>query len=466
MHDEKKELTLKQVGEILKKSWLTVIVFVLVAVIVFGSVIAVVKTVATTNVYQSKISFSSGSGETKPWLTPGVLDYISSSENIGKALSDCGIPDEEVAKYVESIRENIYVTPIVPESAKNSETEYVPGSYLVTMNEIDGLTELGSVQVLSQIVNNFVVYYKSKYVDGGENKENAITDVSYDYVEIADKLYDKVNTMISNATQFSANESSFVSPSSNLSFSGFVSALKAVRNDIESFDSYIVMKGITKQTSYLSASEYIKFKVESSERYAKEYTGRVAAYKEVVDLVAQNGYFTGTVNDQTIIIEDNESYFKFMNDYNNLVAEEQAALNLAEYWKNKQTTFEAATEFENAADKTPYLTNADTRAKTLQDSVNQMVAVYNTMIDEYNEFVTGKDSVTVLVPAHVSSSSPISNTVMIIAVVLVALIAALLGFMQGRKKYLASLEAQCVEVNADQKAETAEEKQEEVKENK
>lgn len=71
-----------------------------------------------------------------------------------------------------------------------------------------------------------------------------------------------------------------------------------------------------------------------------------------------------------------------------------------------------------------------------------MVEVYNSMVFDYNEFYIGSDGAYIVMPAHVISTAMISNTILLLSLFAVVVIAAGLGFLQGRKKYLAFLDKQ------------------------
>ena len=84
MQDNRKEFTLKQMGEVFKRGWLTMLIYILIAAIVFGSVAAIYKTTSTTSEYRAKISFASA-------VDDDMLTDLNSSANVSKALTDLGM---------------------------------------------------------------------------------------------------------------------------------------------------------------------------------------------------------------------------------------------------------------------------------------------------------------------------------------------------------------------------------------
>ena len=441
MQDERKEFTLKQMGEVLKTGWLTILIFVLVAAIVFGSVAAIVKTVATKSEYRAKIGFANT-------VAADNLTSLTSSENISKSLRDLGMKEEEIPGYVDAIRASISITPIVYSNQTDSETQFVPSSYQVTMEEIEGLTEAKSTQILNQIVTNFVASYNQSNMSASVDTENeqAFADyTSSDYVEIAYEVSTKINVMKTIAQSLASRSTTFVSSSTNMTFSDFISMLDSIQSQIESFDGYIMIKGITKESTGLSASEYITMRVNIAESEQIKYQETATKWKEVVDQVTANGSYSGTIDGQNIIVQDQTSYFTFLNRY--IEAVEDAAEASAEYneWQNKQAIFDAATEFKNASaeGKATMLADADKKVALLVSSTVQMIEIYNDMVGDYNESgLSSASSASLITPAYVTSTSPISNTMMLLIIALAVVLAALIGFVRARNKYLLTLDAQ------------------------
>ena len=441
MQDERKEFTLKQMGEVLKTGWLTILIFVLVAAIVFGSVAAIVKTVATKSEYRAKIGFANT-------VETDNLTSLTSSENISKSLRDLGMKEEEIPGYVDAIRASISITPIVYSNQTDSETQFVPSSYQVTMEEIEGLTEAKSTQILNQIVTNFVASYNQSNMSASVDTENeqAFADyTSSDYVEIAYEVSTKIKVMKTIAQSLASRSTTFVSSSTNMTFSDFISMLDSIQSQIESFDGYIMMKGITKESTGLSASEYITMRMNTAESEQIKYQETATKWKEVVDQVTANGSYSGTIDGQNIIVQDQTSYFTFLNRY--IEAVEDAAEASAEYneWQNKQAIFDAATEFKNASaeDKATMLADADKKVALLVSSTVQMIEIYNEMVGDYNESgISSASSASLITPAYVTSTSPISNTIMLLIIALAVVLAALIGFVRARNKYLLTLDAQ------------------------
>ena len=442
MQDDKKEFTLKQVGEVLKKGWLTILVYVLVAAIVFGSLAAIVKTYATTNDFRAKIGFVNT-------VTPDELATLNSSENITKALGGIGFKEEDIPAYVDEVRAAISITPNVYSNQTDSETQFVPSSYTITMTEVDGLSKSKSIQVLNQIVTNFIIDFNQKNSSASINTENeqAFADYSSnDYVEIAYELSNKIDAMLTTAESLASRSTTFISSSTNMTFADFISMLESIRSQVESFDGFVTIKGITKATSGLSASEYIKMRLNLAQSEQVRYEETVSKWKEIIDQVTANGSFSGTIDGQTIVIQDQTSYFNFLNKY--IAAVESASEASADYnyWLNKQTVFNEATEF---PDKANLIAEADKKVSLLVATTTQMIEIYNDIVGDYNNSgISSAKSASLITPAYVTSASAISNTMMILIIALAVVLAAAIGFVRVRGRYLASLDGKAVEDGA------------------
>lgn len=440
MQDDRKEFTLKQVSEVFKRGWLTILIYVLVAAIVFGSVAAIVKTFATTSEFRAKVGFVNA-------VKDSDLSALNSSENITKALTDLGMKEEEIPGYVDEIRAAISITPIVYSNQTENDTQFIPSSYTVTMGEIEGLTEARCTQILNQIITNFVTDYNLKNTSNVINTENeqALADYSSsDYIEISYEMRNKIEAMMVTAESLASRSTTFVSTSTNMTFADFISMLESIESQIESFDGYITVKGITKEVSGLSTSEYISMRVNIAQNEQLKYEEAVNKWKEVVDQITANGSFSGTVDGQTIVIQDQTSYFAFLNNYIEsvkLAAEANAVYN---YWQSKQTAFDSATEFPGASaeQKATLLAEADKKVALLVSSTNQMIEIYNNMVGDYNNSgISSVSSASMITPAYVTTTSALSNTVMILIIALAVVLAALVGFVRVRSKYLASPDA-------------------------
>ena len=267
MQDDKKEFTLKQVTEVLKKGWLTILIYVLVAAIVFGSCAAIVKTVATTNEYRAKIGFVSA-------VDDDMIKMLNSSENVTSALTDLGMKEEEIPAYVDEIRAAISLTSVVYENQTDSDTQFVPSSYTVTMSEIDGLSEAKCTQILNQIVVNFIEAYNMKNSSNNITTENEQAFTNYassDYIVVVYDIDDKIDTMMSTANSLASRSTSFVASSVNMTFADLISMMESIKRQLEVFDEYITIKGITKATTGLSASDYIAMRVDMLESEKSRY---------------------------------------------------------------------------------------------------------------------------------------------------------------------------------------------------
>ena len=203
-------------------------------------------------------------------------------------------------------------------------------------------------------------------------------------------------------------------------------------------------KGITKETNKLTASEYIAMRVRVAEQTASKYKNIDTKWKEAIDLIELNGSFSGTIDGQIINV-DISSYIDFVTKYTEQIVPqyEEAAMDLAE-WQSKQATFDSATDFPNASDddKKTYLASADSDMEDLVTNTTQLIEIYNDMIKDYNKSGISSSSASLITPAYISSTSKISNTVILLIIALAVVLAGLIGFVQTRNRYLKLLDAE------------------------
>ena len=434
MQEDKKEFTLKQMVEILKKGWLTILIYVLVAAIIFGSVAAIVKTVATTNEYRAKIGFVST-------VEPDALNDLYSSDTINKALLALNMNEEDIPGYIDLIRSSISITPVVYSTQTDTETQFVPSSYLVTMSEINGLSESKSVQVLNQMVVTFIEEYNFKNTSSTITTENEQAFANYtskDYVEIAYELQNKIQAMMKVAQSLSYRTSSI-----NKEFANLHANLEVLDKSITSFEEYVVVKGITKSVLGLTAEEYLNMMITNAQSEQVMYEAVAQKWKEIADSVIANHSPSDSVDGGIIVGEgDSEVYYEFLSKY--MEAEKSAAEANAEvsYWQAKLAKFQAATAFPDATedDQAKYIKESDDRVAEYVDVTIQMIERYNSLVQAYNNSgLASSSSANLITPAYAVSTSMISNTVMLLIIVLAVVVAALTGFVRVRSKYIVSI---------------------------
>ena len=236
-----------------------------------------------------------------------------------------------------------------------------------------------------------------------------------------------------------------------MTFADFISMLESIRSQVESFDGFVTIKGITKAASGLSSNEYITMRLNLAQSEQVRCEETVSKWKEVIDKVTANGSFSGTVDGQTVVIQDQTSYFNFLNKY--IAAVESASEASADYnyWLNKQTVFNEATEFPDGSetDKANLIAEADKKVSLLVATTTQMIEIYNDIVGDYNNSgISSAKSASLITPAYVTSASAISNTMMILIIALAVVLAAAIGFVRARGRYLASLDGKAVEDGA------------------
>ena len=161
MH-ENNGMTVKQFVDILKKSWVTIVICVLIVAVVFGSFLAIVKVVASDTYYQGTLYFADTSNNES---RAADISNLTSADNISKALGDLGYTEEEVASLTGDVRHALSVAPVVPADAQGGETVYVPSTYVLTMQPIGDLGDTENQAILNAVMNNFVTTYSKPGTD-------------------------------------------------------------------------------------------------------------------------------------------------------------------------------------------------------------------------------------------------------------------------------------------------------------
>ncbi|MCD8390843.1 MAG: hypothetical protein LUD03_03255 [Firmicutes bacterium] len=152
-----------------------------------------------------------------------VYEMISPS-----VISDV-IDDLSLNHSVESIRSQITIEPIVPDSQavikeateeEGEEYTYYPTSYVVSFEATTAFTYAEARDILDSLIQNYLTYYTEKYLNLATLQEidYGMENADYDYIEKAEILRDNINATVDTLSSYSNASSSFRSTSTGYTF--------------------------------------------------------------------------------------------------------------------------------------------------------------------------------------------------------------------------------------------------------
>lgn len=456
MH-ENNGMTVKQFVDILKKSWVTIVICVLIVAVVFGSFLAIVKVVATDTYYQGTLYFADTSNNES---RAAEISNLTSADNISKALGDLGYTEEEVASLTGDVRHALSVAPVVPADAQGGETVYVPSTYVLTMQPIGDLGDTENQAILNAVMNRFVSTYSKSGTDVAASIVMNTGDyASYDYLHAIGELIDVTTINLGSVTDVVNKTASSADQGQHGLFAAVRSRMIGELARLQVLQNTVAVNGVYREGAALSNEKYLD--LESSEIAAKvtSLKSTIASYDMMIKEVASQGGQATAGNGSVII--DYSALFNYLNNtYTKALNELQTATENQTVIDNMKTTYDTAkTAFDamTAEQKAAMRADVDKELNAYVEALNALFDEVSELFNDYNDY-TGStaNSIYVIAPASTLNSSSLSNTILMLALLIVLVLTVFFAFMHGRKKYMQVLEKEKAAAESDDTSEQAE----------
>lgn len=420
-------MTVKQFVDIIKKGWVTILVSVLIVAVVFGSLLAILKSVATDTMYKGTMFISDDAD------IENRSEYISkltSPENVNKAVTNAGYTDVEAAELVESVRSAISISGLVPESAQEQETVFVPTTYVVTMSPIPGLSEEKSIEILNNVMEGLAKTVGASTM-GTMTKIDSTAYAAYDYMWEVDDISAITQTnrnVVNNLHSAASNADS----SKRLELYEKRSKLD---NQLEQLDALMVMiaeQGVTKADAFNSNDVYLTGEITSAQSALESAEQAISDYKEMIKNLTGTTSSGNTVTSSGTIVIDNSALAEIIDSR---VAAEVANQKSAQEKLNKLKQLQ---ELYNDHKQTPGdATDIEAMIAARVEQLNELFDEIANEIKDHEFFSTG--DVVVIAGASAITSSALSTTVMLLALMIVIVLTVFFAFMHCRKRYMQQL---------------------------
>ncbi|MFA6867181.1 MAG: hypothetical protein WCR54_06650 [Clostridia bacterium] len=475
MEEKKKgaELTIGDVFALIKKGWVRIVAYILIAAVVVGGItIGIMIGTSSEDSYQAMVSFNYEGVEKgfDPWGGSLDISNIKSDAIVLKALKDNGFvtDNEERTTIKNNIISNISIAGVVPEdtmkkiliikdiATKNpsqlndlNDLSYYSTSYVITITKSNkiNLKKNDYINILNAIVNEYAEDFKAKYGFSdvlGSAIAGDINIEQYDYIELVDLYETQINDMIYYLETRISNNSDYRTTSTKLSFQDMENRLLRLKNfDLKQMQTFIFKEGLAKDNISVNADVYIEEKL-------NDYDREIARQEILIEAVATKKDINNTpldlTDDQYVMnyepqynttetsdgatirtLANGDDYTLMLNKFTTYQTKLADLNNLKSLWTDRQSSFGNNSTAEEKAIGDVMISNLDTQLKVEAEIINDGVQEY---ID--NEVL--KEAVSISVAANAQDKDNLSFSLLGIILIVTIIIAFVIALGVTSKK--------------------------------
>lgn len=380
--------------------------------IILSVVAAIGLSVVYTNqnqFYESQVVIKFNDACIKDGKTPNG-DEFDSQEIISPDVITAVIEDLDLKKSVENLRSRVKVKSIIPkteETRKESlikegeEYSYYPDSYTITYTGRVGESAGMVRDILDSIVKNYLDAYVHNYIN-----QIAINDFTFDenfgnqdYLEVAEIMSNKIDTIISSLGNYYSSDSSFRSSKTGLTFMDIETEYKHLRDfTIPKIYSNIYEGQISKD-KVLLIQKY-RQRINEYRLQEQNYNDKAAMTKESLDSFAQanvnvpNSY--NVTKEDVEIIQDVYDKRRDERDHNVTTTYDDLIIKYVSDLTSANNARLNAEECEKIIEKFTAEINSDVNTEEMTEAIksdieytnnklNDIYIILNDTIDDFND---------------------------------------------------------------------------------
>ena len=387
MNEELKtnELTFQKLFDILKRSFVRILIYGLILAILGGG-IATIVTIADrdTAEYETIIEYNfAGIEEGKdPFGNNLDTSRIKSDTIINDALKNMGIT-EKSPQYTQTLRDNISIIGFVSsktaqELAQGNMPGYFPSRYTIVLTESSqiGFSRTQYQIFLNELIASYKQYFKDIY-NYGKVLSLSIADkaleATSDYYDLCIDYELAINKLL--------RELSTLEDSVPDRYNKLYSNIEVLKNELSTIESYIIGNNVSKENAPLTLFENLTSKnqdyLDLSTMYGELASSQLAAIKEYNNNTSKKTTTDGKLIE--IVETESKYYDQMMKDYNSYNVKQHdyklKADNIAKKIELVEDA-EAATAQERAFVENSLLTFAKNINNTL-DTINAELELYS-----------------------------------------------------------------------------------------
>ncbi len=413
MSDRNEELTLGQLGKIVKKSWKRAVVYVLVSLLVAGTILFAVKTITSKDSYSTAITYSAANATTldrlKQYKSAAVTNALKSTAK---------------SADVDDVLNNLTVTAVTPDNLEEGEA-FVPTTFTVSLKKSGDLKLTDNEY--KNLLDNIASEYKKAFaaslfpsVSFGGYDENSSTE----YFALADELNESVKgvyDLLNNYLNENETLLSYSSADGTTSMQTILNELLSVKMKTSNCLNEIVISGAEKSEGALK-----KLLDLAATEATAEVTSYTARYNEAN---ANLSAFMNTIKEietstdgVTVIKYDNSDFLRLYKEFSMLSEQKNTAVERETVIKGYIANLsEDSASAEKKAEINKTLSELFAKSASVIES-------YRSLAKEYNEGPYLANEVVVKYPARATTDSLIGTKIMVVLLVAVAIIAYIVAF--------------------------------------
>ncbi|MDE6201816.1 MAG: YkyA family protein [Clostridiales bacterium] len=452
---ETEGLTFKKIGKFFQKSWLRMVIYVIIAALLVTAVAVPVKVYAKSEpIAQTSIEFIYDGIEkgldpngaplnTDNIISPTVLAQAVAEANLQKKIKD--ISTLRNAMRVEGVLTDEYVS--LTEAAANGDKTASDKlrNYNMYSTRFDiiisdpaelGLSDDQAKLLLNKIVACYYKDFQKRYSVTKMFAENSYTlsqNVNMEFTDIYDIYSQSLDSVKSFLQEMSEEGAGFVSTENNTSFTQLLSDLSILRNNYSLFNAYILSNNVwrnktTARNALLSTQTEIQNRLEALDGENGSIQ-RLQAQIATINPTTSSTDTSGVHTEKTEYPEIYDTLHRRLAEYTELVEEYTIQLN------NIETRLEKLKDESQTDEQT--IQNAIANLNALESQTVEFIQKVNATVSDYYDTTFVSSSVSQVQPPVVTRRSMDFNLLVVYAVaVIVALLAA--GIVTGVKMAKAS----------------------------
>lgn len=320
------ELTFQKVFELIKKSFVRMLIYALILAVLGGGITAI-ATIATkdSGEYKAIIEYSYTGVENGKDPYDNMLDTsrIKSTIVVNNALKNMGITESEVVlNYSQILIDNLAVDGYIPASMakdleKNASLTYFPTRYTITLTESARLPFRDSqyIQFLNELINSYKEYFKDAYNYGKVLSPSVADDplgTASDYFDLCISYKVAIEELLAQLSTLKTNVSD--------RYNKLYTNINVLNNELSSIEYYILTNNITKEGTSADLTTTLNTRKAEFQRRSERYKELADKLYEEVIKTYENQTSKVITSDGVVTVTTSESKYydtliKQYNDY-------------------------------------------------------------------------------------------------------------------------------------------------------
>lgn len=429
--DDAEELTFRKIGRFLKKGWLRMVVYSLVALALAALVAVPIKVFYKTEpAAVTSIEFvyngiekgenpNGGSFDRNLIISPKVLTAAVAAAELTEKLTE--ITTLRAAMRVDAVPDAEYVKLVEEASNGNSAlkdklngTTYYPTRFDIVISEPSalGLRDREAITLLEKVVECYFADFAERYsvtkMFSADVFNMSLRDPNAEYTDVYDLYVGAVNPVYDFVSLLESKSPSFVSSKNNATFASLLGDYNIIKLSLDSFNNFILVNNIWKDVE--SAKKSLAEKKKQAENELTSLNAYVDSLKEQISNIKphENTIITPTGTTTTTTYPD--LYYQYQDKLNSAQLQVKTLtdrLNNIEMRIEKAAAAEEETSPELIAAAKTMLTGIESQAASFVNRVNSTVA-------DYYETTVVSSSVRQVRPAMITMMDSNLNIVVIL----------------------------------------------------